>query len=72
MADIHGSYLTKLIFNGFIRFGFIEIINEEKIIKLIIKSLAESSISNFEKINGKYLKIRRSLFFDRVLRFICG
>lgn len=72
MADIHGSYLTKLIFNGLIRYGLIETINEEKIIKLIIKSLTERSISNFDKINGKYLKIRRSLFFDRVLRFICG
>ena len=69
-ADIHGSFFTKMIFNFLIYFNLINSINNANLKKLIIKKIYSSKKDTINFLNPIFLNIPRSLFLDRILRFI--
>lgn len=71
-ADVNGNLLTKFIFNVLIRLKVIDTINLKELKKIIIEALDSELIFQPQILNGRFLKIRRTLFIDRVLRLIYG
>lgn len=71
-ANIHGGFITKFIFNTLIKLNLIKTTPLKMLEKLLNDSLKESLFDSPRKLTPKCLKFRRSLFVDRVLRFICG
>ncbi len=72
LASIYGGKVTKLIFNVLIKLGSVQTTSPNELINLINQSLNSNLIPDPGKLTPRYLKIKRSVFFDRVLRFICG
>ena len=71
-ADIQGGQFTKLIFNTFIRFGLLKAISLVELSKLFLVVLERENHLCINVLRPFFLKFRRTLFIDRVLRFIGG
>lgn len=71
-ADIRGGLLTKLIFNFFVRIGFVRTITLDELELFFLDSLERENHLNFDILTPKFLHIRRTLFIDRLLRFFGG
>ena len=71
-ADIHGGYFTKFIFDLFIKFGLVKTVSLEVMQKMFLCSLESKSQSRLNTLTPCFLGIRRTLFVDRLLRFISG
>ena len=71
-ADIHGGLLTKLIFNIFIKFGFVKTISLEVLQEMFFNVLKSKGQSSLNILTPRLLNIRRTLFIDRLLRFVIG
>ncbi|CAN1513173.1 hypothetical protein MCEHALHM7_00877 [Methylophilaceae bacterium] len=72
VADIYGGLIYKLIFNTLIYMKVIETCNSSELNKMILFSIKKHSNHKLKKIDPIFLKIRRTLFIDRLLRFIYG
>ena len=71
-ANIHGGLITRFIFNSLIRLNLIETTSPLALDKIVVQSLEISIFATPLQLTPKLLKYKRSLFFDRVLRFVCG
>ena len=69
-ADVHGSIFTKKIYDLLIFFKYIKTINHKNLKKLIIKKTFSIKKHEIINLNPILLNIPRSLFFDRILRFL--
>ncbi|MBU3637580.1 hypothetical protein [Polynucleobacter sp. es-MAR-4] len=72
LASIYGGKVTKVIFNLLIKLGFVQTTNPNALMSLINQSLNSDLIPDPGVLMPRYLDIKRSVFLDRVLRFICG
>lgn len=72
-ADIFGGMLFKLIFNAFIRFKVIQTITLLEV-KAKTSTLLNSEPSSdvIVSLQPKWLRFKRTLFIDRLLRFLNG
>ena len=69
---IFGNYISKQIFCKLITLGFFKNIELNDLKKILyIKNIKFFNYKRLE-LNGMLLKIPRSLFFDRLLRFVIG
>lgn len=71
-ADIYGGGFYKLIFNVLIYFDIIKTCSQPELNELILKAHKNRKYSKFKKIKPKYIKVRRTIFLDRLLRFFYG
>ena len=71
-ANIYGGFFYKLIFDLLIDFDIIKTCSQQEFNKLILEAYKNNLDYKFEKIKPKFLKVRRTLFFDRLLRFFYG
>ena len=71
-ANIYGDRVTKIIFNFLIKLNLVKTINPKQLIYLVKQSLNSELVPNPIALKGKYLHIKRPVFIDRILRFICG
>lgn len=69
-VDIFGNNFMHLIFNLLLYLKLVDSISFYEIKKLILNSIEFKEKAKLQKIYPFGLSIRRSLFFDRVLRFI--
>jgi hypothetical protein len=72
-VDIHGGFITKFIFNILIRLGLLQTITSTTLKSLIFDALnMQQDHSKIVALTSKFLTVRRTLFVDRLLRFING
>lgn len=71
-ADIYGNFFSKFIFNSLIKIKAINTINHEDLKYIILESLDQDHVNEVLKLDGKYLHIKRTIFVDRLLRFVFG
>ena len=71
-ADIHGGLMTKLIFNFFIKTGLVKTVSSEVLEKMFFDTFKSNSHSSLNTLIPRFLDIRRTLFLDRLLRFVSG
>lgn len=71
-ANIHGGRLTKLIFNFFIAIGFLRTVSLDELKRVFLDALERKNRLNFSVLTPRFLKVRRTLFIDRLLRFVSG
>lgn len=71
-ADIYGGFIYKLIFNTLIYFNVLEVCNPAELNQIILHSMENSNYKKTKEIKPKFIKIRRTLFVDRLLRLIYG
>lgn len=71
-ADINGDLITTVIFNMLIRMKAIETVDMKKLRSIILNVIDSDLIPSPANLEGKFLKLRRTLFIDRLLRLICG
>ena len=69
-ADVHGGIITKIIYNFLIIINYIKIIDHKNLKKLILDKISSNRKEEIINLNPVLLNIPRSLFFDRVLRFL--
>ena len=69
-ADIYGGIFTIIIFNFLIYFKFIKTINSNNLKTLIVNKIKSKNINLPQRLKPIFLKYPRSLFLDRILRFI--
>ncbi len=69
-ADIHGGIITKIIYNSLIALNYVKIINNKNLKKIIIKKISSIKREKVIKLTPVLLNIPRSLFFDRLLRYL--
>ena len=72
VADIYGGFMYKLIFNTLIYFKVIKACTLSELNKMILYNMEAQTRKKIRKIKPKFMKIRRTLFIDRLLRFIYG
>jgi hypothetical protein len=71
-ANIQGGRLTELIFNFFIGIGLLRTISLDELKRVFLDALESKSQLNFSVLTPRFLEFRRTLFIDRMLRFLSG
>ena len=69
-ADVHGGVFSKIIYNLLINLNYIKIIDLKNLKKLIIQRKLNNKKDETITLVPLALGIPRSLFFDRILRFL--
>ncbi len=69
-ANIHGGYITKIVFNILIYLGFIKSIDEKKLKLKIVQKLFSKEKDFVHIYKPICLKIPRSHFLDRLVRVV--
>ena len=69
-AEIQGGFFTRLIFNFFIRLGLVRTISLDALGNQFFDVFESNCQVSFRALTPKLLNIRRTLFIDRLLRFI--
>jgi len=69
-ADVHGGFFTKKVFNYFITLRYVKTIKFKNLKKKIIERISLNKIDNTINLRPLLLIIPRSLFIDRILRFL--
>jgi len=73
VVDVHGGILTKFIFNTLIRLGVVQTIASGSLKTMLLDALyKQHNQLKLVTLSPKYLSIRRTLFADRLLRFVNG
>ena len=70
--QIHGGLFIKLLFATLIKFKIVEVVKKEALSEKLTANSKTMKPSNIAMIEGKFLRAKRSLFVDRLLRIICG
>ena len=69
-AEVHGGVFTKIIYNLLIKLNYIKIIDLKNLKKLVIQRNSSNKKDETITLVPLALGIPRSLFFDRILRFL--
>lgn len=70
IVDIKGNLFSKKIFEFLIKLKKINYITKDQLIKSIRKKLQIKGLNKLNNLKSKGLEQPRSIFFDRILRFI--
>ena len=73
-VDVKGGVFTKLAFNTLNKMGILKTITTEELSNLLLAILNNQSNNKYDflVLQSKFLNIRRTLFLDRLLRFVGG
>jgi hypothetical protein len=73
-VDVQGGVITKLIFNSLNKAGILKTITTAELGRMLPMALSNQShrLESLLGLKSRFLRVRRTLFLDRLLRFICG
>ena len=73
-VDVKGGIFTKLVFNTLNKMGILKTITTDELTNLLLSVLNNQCNKKYDflVLQSKFLKIRRTLFLDRLLRFVGG
>jgi hypothetical protein len=73
-VDVQGGVFTKLVFNALNQAGILKTITTSELSDSLIRTLKNLGTKKDDVLvlRSKFLKIRRTLFLDRLLRFVGG
>ena len=71
-ADIRGGLVTKMIFNIFIRIGLVRTMSSAALVLRLSSAINSDNKIKLNLLRPRFLSLRRSLFIDRLLRFVGG
>ena len=69
-AEVFGSFFTKIIYNFLIILNYVKTTNLKNLKKKIIKKISSNKKDKIINLRPVLLNIPRSLFIDRILRFL--
>jgi len=69
-AEVFGSFFTKIIYNFLIMLNYVKTTNLKNLKRRIIEKISSNKKDKIINLRPGLLNIPRSLFIDRILRFL--